>query len=190
MAKQNTGGAGQSGGAVARDINNVYGAAETVLHRPEGANRLWMQVESGVFRIKPGAALGGTFTVNAGTNLATKAGHGFVTGDRIPYLTAATSLPSPLAANTNYYAIKNDDNSFYFADTQEDSFNNVAIDLADAGVGTLTITGVAGAPAGASVSNGQGSRRLKTDETVDIPAPTAITVKGGGATDSMSYYWY
>jgi hypothetical protein len=75
------------------------------------------------------------YTANATTNaLTTAAAHGLVTGSRIRLVGGI--LPTPLLANTDYYAIVSSATVFTLAAAA----GGVAIDLADAGSGSLTLT--------------------------------------------------
>lgn len=75
------------------------------------------------------------YTVNVGTNeLTTATAHGLVTGSRIRFV--GGTLPTPLLANTDYYAIVSSTTIFIVSATLGGS----AIDLIDAGAGALTLT--------------------------------------------------
>lgn len=79
---------------------------------------------------------GGTFTA-AGT--LTRASHGYQTGVAVQVSTTG-ALPSPLAASTDYYVIRVDNNTFQLALTQALALAGTAIVIADAGTGTHTVT--------------------------------------------------
>jgi hypothetical protein len=76
--------------------------------------------------------------VDVDDNTVTIVGHGFLTGLLVQLATDDT-LPDPLAASTNYYIIKVDDDTIKFASSQANALAGTAIDLIDAGVGTQTI---------------------------------------------------
>lgn len=91
--------------------------------------------------IKPDLSTNITFTANASTDLMTTASaHGLVTGERIRVAVTGGSLPTPLVANTDYYVIVVSTTTFRLATTQANALagSPVAIDLTDAGSGTLT----------------------------------------------------
>lgn len=80
-------------------------------------------------------ATGLSYTANATTNALTIATpHGLVTGSRLRLV--GGTLPSPLLANTDYFAIVSSPTAFTLAAT----LGGVAIDLSDAGSGALTLT--------------------------------------------------
>ncbi len=94
------------------------------------------------------APAAGVFTVVAATDVVTKAAHGFLTG-LVVRLTTATLLPGGLALATDYYVIRIDANTFYFATTLVNALANTRVDITDTGTGAHTVTPTA--LAGASV---------------------------------------
>jgi hypothetical protein len=70
-------------------------------------------------------------SVNTGTNFITKNVHGLNNGDVIGF-TTTTTLPSPLAANTNYYVVNKGTNNFQVSTTSGGS----AVDITTTGTGT------------------------------------------------------
>lgn len=94
------------------------------------------------------APAAGAFTAVAATDVCTKAAHGFLTGLKVQVSTT-TTLPAPLAAATDYFIIKIDANTFYFATSLANAQAGTRIDLTDAGTGTHTVTPTA--LAGASI---------------------------------------
>lgn len=82
------------------------------------------------------------FTVNASTDILTTASaHGLVTGSRLRVAVSGGSLPTPLVANTDYYAIVLSSTTLRLATTLANATagSPVAIDLTDTGSGTLTL---------------------------------------------------
>ncbi len=80
----------------------------------------------------------GTFTA-ANTDICTKAAHGLLTGDQVT-VSSGTTLPAGLAANTYYYVIKIDADTFKLAASLADALAGTpAVDISDAGSGTHTI---------------------------------------------------
>lgn len=84
-----------------------------------------------------------TCTVDAGTNNITCAGHGYVTGESVSF-TSTTTLPSPLAINTEYYVIYVDTNTFQLATSYYLSSIGTVIDITDAGTGTHSVYALGG----------------------------------------------
>lgn len=83
----------------------------------------------------------GTFTVTIATPaVVTLNGHGFLTGDQV-YLTTTGALPTGLVANTIYYVIKIDANSFNLATTLANAI--AATKIATTGTQSGTHTAVA-----------------------------------------------
>jgi hypothetical protein len=84
-------------------------------------------------------ANGLTYTANPATNqLTTATPHGLVNGSRIRLV--GGTLPTPLLANTDYFAIVTNPTIISLATTLANAQAATAIDLTDAGVGTLTLT--------------------------------------------------
>lgn len=84
-------------------------------------------------------ASGLVFTASASTNqLTTASAHGLVTGSR--FRVAGGTLPSPLVANTDYYAIVSSSTVLSLATSLANAQANTSIDLSDAGSGVLTLT--------------------------------------------------
>ncbi|MGL4617887.1 MAG: hypothetical protein ACRCZS_02335 [Chroococcidiopsis sp.] len=80
-----------------------------------------------------------TYTANATTNaLTTATAHGLVTGSRIRLV--GGTLPTPLLANTDYFAIVSSTTVFTLATTLANAQAATSIDLTDAGSGSLTFT--------------------------------------------------
>lgn len=84
-------------------------------------------------------AAGQTFTA-ATSDVCTAAGHGYSTGDRVR-VSSATTLPAGLAANTTYYVIKIDADTFKLATTDANATAGTAVNITDTGTGAHTIVG-------------------------------------------------
>jgi hypothetical protein len=65
--------------------------------------------------------------------------HGLATGDCIEFTNAGGALPAELTANTNYFVIYNDANSFKMATTLANAIAGTAINITDDGTGTHTL---------------------------------------------------
>lgn len=86
-------------------------------------------------------------SVDATANTITVTGaHNMVTGE-IFRIASSVTLPTPLAAATDYYAIVSSPTVFKAATTYANAIAGTAIDLSDAGVGTITVTPQAAFPA-------------------------------------------
>jgi microcystin-dependent protein len=78
----------------------------------------------------------GTCTISqASPGVVTLNGHGFVTGDSL-YFTTTGALPAPLAANTLYYVIAVNANTFRLATSLANAFVPTPINTTNAGSGT------------------------------------------------------
>lgn len=75
------------------------------------------------------------FTVDAGTDVVTATGHGFLDGD-IVRLATTTTLPAPLSAATEYYVRDATTNTFKLAATE----GGAAVNITDTGAGTHSVT--------------------------------------------------
>jgi hypothetical protein len=77
--------------------------------------------------------------VNTGTDTLTATAHGLNTGDRFRVRDVGGALPTPLAAVTDYFAIKVDVDNLKVATTSANAFLGTAIDITAAGSGTNTV---------------------------------------------------
>lgn len=109
-------------------------------------------------------AASGTFTAVGSTDVCTKSTHGFRTGIKVQVSTSG-ALPTGLVVSTDYYIIKIDADTFYFAATLLDAQVGNRIDLTSNGTGTQTVT-----PQAVAGTAGSGSYLL--------------TVPGGYSVDS------
>lgn len=67
------------------------------------------------------------------TNICTSSGHGFA-GEEKVRVASSTTLPAGLSANTDYYVVKIDANTFYLSTI----LGGPAVDITDTGTGTHT----------------------------------------------------
>jgi hypothetical protein len=81
----------------------------------------------------------GTVTFTNATELCNLNSHGLATGDCIEFTNSGGALPAELTANTNYYVIYNDANSFKMATTLALAIAGTAINITDDGTGTHTL---------------------------------------------------
>jgi hypothetical protein len=89
--------------------------------------------------LKGDVATGLAYTANATSNqLTTASAHGMVTGSRLRLVGGV--LPTPLLANTDYFAIVSSATVLSLAASLADAVSATAIDLTDAGSGALTLT--------------------------------------------------
>lgn len=134
--RQDVIGAREIGGAgvvpLGGEINhNVAAGAETFeIVKPSGAKYLVVRGESGVHRIKPGKLDAQTFTdgdVDVGNDTITITDHGYETGDGPLQLSnSGGALPGGLAADTDYWVVKIDDNTIALAASPGDA-NRIAL---------------------------------------------------------------
>ncbi|WP_342237167.1 hypothetical protein [Inquilinus sp. OTU3971] len=80
-----------------------------------------------------------TFTADPATDQVTAAGHGMATGEGPFYLTSTGALPTGLAANTRYWAIRVGADVLKLAASKADALAGTAIDITAAGSGTHTL---------------------------------------------------
>jgi hypothetical protein len=81
-----------------------------------------------------------TFTdanVNTTSNTVTITAHGYRTGQKVR---VSGTLPSPLAAATDYWLIKDGDNTVKFATSFANALAGTTIDLTTTGTGTINVT--------------------------------------------------
>jgi hypothetical protein len=81
----------------------------------------------------------GAVTFTNGTELCNLNSHGLATGDCIEFTNAGGALPAELTANTNYFVIYNNANSFKVAATLALAIAGTAINITDDGTGTHTL---------------------------------------------------
>jgi len=81
----------------------------------------------------------GTFTITiASPGVATLNTHGLQTGDQV-YLTTTGALPTGLSANTLYYVIRTDANTFRLATSRANAYAGTAINTSGSQSGTHTL---------------------------------------------------
>jgi len=81
-----------------------------------------------------------TFTASASSDTLTTTSHAFVTADSIKVTNSGGALPSPLVANTYYFVIRIDANTYKLATTRANAIAGTAINLTSDGTGTQTAT--------------------------------------------------
>lgn len=109
-----------------------------------------------------------TFTADDSTDTYTASAHGLSDGTPVT-VSASTSLPTGLSANTTYYVITSTTNTFQLSAT----YGGSAIDISSTGTGTLTVH------VGESSSNDRYKNGLffsKTDEPEAVPLVNFFTV--------------
>jgi hypothetical protein len=177
---------------VNKEIQHLFGTTETLLTRPAGDTVLYVHVEQGDFRLKPGNYVQQTITAaDAGTEKFTITGHPYATGDG-PYLLAGTTLPSGVNTSTPYWIIKTGVNDFQLALSYADATASPAVPVLITTNGTPGDWKIGGMPAalavGASVTNGMGTALLTVGTFRMLAAPSKLTVKGYG-TAALTYWW-
>jgi hypothetical protein len=121
-----------------------------------------------------------TFTAANATEICTATAHGLLTGDGPVRLTTTTTLPAGLSLATDYYIIKIDANTFYFAASRALAFIGTAVTFTDDGTGTHTLTGTASSRRPALMASG-----VNTDsDTGATLAPDTFVNLTLSATDS------
>lgn len=81
------------------------------------------------------------FTADHTTEQFTLAGHNLETGDGPFTVSSDDTLPTGLAAATNYWIIRVDDDVFQLATSPEDAYAGTEVEIDDNGVGSHTLTG-------------------------------------------------
>lgn len=95
----------------------------------------------------------GTFTVTiASPAVVTRSSHGLFTGQQV-YLTTTGALPTGLAANTNYWVIRVDANTFRLATSLANALAGTAINTSGSQSGTHTVRRTFGVGNGSSTFN-------------------------------------
>lgn len=117
---------------VTRDATGVTRAASVSIT----SKRNFIFSQAGV-QFTPGKA--DTFTVTIATpGVVTQANHGLVTGQLVR-LTTDGSLPTGLAISTDYYVIRNDQDSFWLATSYANALAGTKIDTSGSQSGTHTL---------------------------------------------------
>ena len=80
-----------------------------------------------------------TFTADNTTNRLTATAHGMATGDGPFEVSSAGTLPTGLAASTNYWCIRVDDNTLQVASSLANAKSGTAVAFTDNGAGVHTI---------------------------------------------------
>jgi hypothetical protein len=174
------------------DIYTYFGQTETVYARPAaGAKALVLWVDANTARYRTGDFKGKVFTAANATEIFTSVGHGFATGDGpFPVSNSGGALPAGLAANTPYWVIRLDNDTFKLATSYADAIAGTFLLISTDGSGTQTIAGLPAAEAPAAVSNGFGSIYLTGAGTIRVlAAPEKFTLRGYNAATAISFYW-
>lgn len=82
--------------------------------------------------------------VNTGTDTITASLHGMSTGDQMKF-TTSTTLPSPLAAGTIYFAVVIDANNFKVATSYANALSSTVVDITTQGSGSHNVYPLMGA---------------------------------------------
>lgn len=90
-----------------------------------------------------GAVVDDTFTAANATEIMTATAHGLLTGDGPVQLTTTTTLPAGLALLTDYWIIRIDANTFYFAASLADALAGTKVSITSDGTGTHTLADTA-----------------------------------------------
>ncbi len=120
-------------------VGKAYGvrvSRNQIVRAPHSPPGLTVSIESEIRQ--PTFAGTCTFTADNTTEIATAAGHGFSTGDRVQVSTTGT-LPAPLEAVTDYFVRVMNSSTFRFATTPSNANNDIIIDLTTNGTGTHTV---------------------------------------------------
>ena len=190
------------------EISTIVGDTETLIERPTdvpsvGELFLALRAENNPWRIRPGDYVGRTVTPNNGQNNFLLGSHGLVTGFGPVRVTAATTLPTGVSADTDYFVRDQGGNVFELYTTREGALQGTVADLvtfSDNGTGAIIV----GGPANGGDGNGwadavtpaagiddYSSHRLEpTDGILVIPAPEKLTVVAFNATDALSYWFF
>jgi hypothetical protein len=132
-------------------------------------------------------SLTGAFTVNASTDVCTKAGHDLHNGDPVTLSTSGT-LPAGLSAGGTYYVINATTDTFKLALTP----NGTAVDITDTGSGTHTVTVADGTTDVVFVEVWEAAglkRRISPEDyTVAITTDDSVTVSGFASTPTAGQY--
>lgn len=119
------------------------------------------------------APAAGTFTALATSDVCTKVAHGYLTGLKVQVSNSGGALPTGLVAVTDYFLIKIDADTFYFASSLVNAQAGTKIDLTTNGTGTQTVTPTA--IAGASVKIQGCNEAVVTASSVWVDLPICGT---------------
>jgi hypothetical protein len=123
----------------------------------------------------PRPAANGTpqeFTADAGTDVISAAGHGYVAYDIVRTTNSGGALPGGLAVDTNYWIIYVDSGTFKYASTYGNAKAGIAIDITGAGTGTHSVYKYGGGP----------GWYIREDKS----APTALAFTADAGTDILT----
>ena len=184
--------------------NHIVGVGPTLITPPFDAKTIWVQVDSGSFRVRAGDYVPRTLTsIAAVTDIVTLAGHGFISGSGPYKMTAATTLDTGLTADSLFFIRVLSSSTFTLHTSQEGATGNDAtvdlIDLEGDGVGDEIIAnhltpageGVGWAPSlipATAVADGYGSVLLGAGTTTPFSAPAGVTVRGFAAGDALTWW--
>lgn len=91
--------------------------------------------DMGIVVAHPGAVAFSGWTADAGTDTLTKSSHGLYDGTRVE-ISSTGSVPTGLSTSTTYYVVSATTNTVQLSAT----YGGAAIDLTDAGSGTISLT--------------------------------------------------
>lgn len=130
---------------------------------------------------------GSTFTVNAGTDLFTAAGHNLQNLDPVEFSTSGT-LPDPLDSTLLYFVLVAEEDTFQVSLTP----NGAAVDLTDTGSGTHTVKLRDGVTTGVVVdvweTAGNEERIPQSDYTVEKLSADSVKISGFASTPTSGQY--
>lgn len=117
-----------------------------------------------------------TFTAANASEICTATAHALLTGDGPVRLTTTTTLPAGLSLATDYYIIKIDANTFYFAASRALAFIGTAVTFTDDGTGTHTLTGTASARRPVAIATGVNTDADGGGASLAADAPVTLTL--------------
>jgi hypothetical protein len=137
----------------------------------------------------------GSVTFTNGTDLCNLNGHLLSTGDCVEYTNTGGALPPELTANTNYFVIYNDANSFKLATTLANAIAGTAINLSGDGTGTHTLRHCPWGIDGASNfllpdKRGVGEEGKGTQGTAAWASANYLGGLGQYKQDELQYHWH
>lgn len=190
------------------EISTIVGDTETLITRPidipnPGELFLALRAENNPWRLRPGDYVGRTVTPQPTTNDFDATSHGYVTGFGPVRVTAGTTLPTGVAADTDFFVRVIDDDTFALYTSLEAALAggpSGLVTFSDAGTGTIIVGGPANGGDGNGWANAvtpaaaiteYSSHRLEVaDGILVIPAPSKITVVAFNATDALSFWFF
>lgn len=173
------------------------GVTPTLITRPSGTSGpLWIEVDSGVFRLREGDYTGFVFVdgdITDADDTITETAHGLVTREGPFQVTTDDTLPTGLVVDTDYFIINVNANTIALALSEALALAGTRHAFAADGSGNHNLGGPAGwAPTvnpTATTSDGYGGASQGAGSAIPYSVIDKLTVVGFAASDALTFWF-